>query len=75
MKIIISHEIEDDFVVYYPFNGNDNDDDGNGNDGIENGAILTTDRFGNENTAYFCNGVDNYIDLTIGGNIRSVNQT
>jgi hypothetical protein len=48
-------------VAYYPFNGNANDLSGNGNDGTVNGAILTSDRFGNPNSAYYFNGSDNYI--------------
>ncbi|RKY55315.1 MAG: hypothetical protein DRP89_03575, partial [Candidatus Neomarinimicrobiota bacterium] len=48
-------------VAYYPFNGNANDESGNGNDGTVNGATLTTDRFGNENSAYSFDGVDDYI--------------
>jgi hypothetical protein len=39
-------------VGYWPFNGNANDASGNGNNGIVNGAILTTDRNGNANSAY-----------------------
>ena len=44
-------------VVYYPFNGNANDASGNGNNGTVDGATLTTDRFGNTNSAYYFNGV------------------
>jgi hypothetical protein len=43
-------------VAWYPFNGNANDSSGNGNDGINNAATLTTDRFGNNNNAYLFNG-------------------
>ncbi len=50
-------------VAYYPFNGNANDESGNGNDGIVNGATLTTDRFGNENSAYSFDGGDDYIHI------------
>ena len=39
-------------VAYYPFNGNANDETGNGFDGLVQGATLTTDRFGNPNSAY-----------------------
>ena len=39
-------------VGWWPFNGNANDESGNGNDGTNNGATLTTDRFGNANSAY-----------------------
>ena len=45
----------------YPFNGNANDESGNGNDGTVNGATLTTDRFGNANSAYSFDGVDDYV--------------
>jgi hypothetical protein len=49
-------------VAYYPFSGNANDGSGNGNHGTANGATLTTDRFGNTNSAYSFDGVDDYID-------------
>ena len=42
-------------VAYYPFNGNANDETGNGNNGTVNGATLTSDRDGNENSAYYLN--------------------
>ena len=49
-------------VAYYPFTGNANDSSGNGNNGIVNGATLTTDRFGNASSAYSFNGSGDYID-------------
>jgi Concanavalin A-like lectin/glucanases superfamily/Secretion system C-terminal sorting domain len=49
-------------VAYYPFNGNADDQSGNDNHGTENGASLTTDRFGNPNAAYYFDGVDDYIE-------------
>jgi len=45
-------------VTYYPFNGNANDESGNGNNGIVNGATLTTDRFNYPNKAYYFVGND-----------------
>lgn len=48
-------------VVYYPFNGNANDESVNGNHGTVHGASLTKDRFGNENSAYYFDGVDDYL--------------
>ena len=48
-------------VGYWPFSGNANDESGNGNNGTVNGANLTTDRFGNVNSAYNFNGLNNYI--------------
>jgi uncharacterized protein (TIGR02145 family) len=53
----------DGLVAYYPFNGNANDESGNGNDGIAYGATLTTDRFGNANSAYNFDGVDDNIEI------------
>ncbi len=50
-------------VAYYPFNGNANDASGNGNNPIFNNATLTTDYFGNSNSAYHFNGIDNYIEI------------
>ena len=44
--------LQNGLVAYYPFCGNANDISGNGNNGIVNGATLTTDRFGNSNSAY-----------------------
>ena len=43
-------------VAYYPFNGN-------ANDGTVHGATLTEDRFGNANSAYSFDGVDDYISI------------
>lgn len=50
-------------VASYPFNGNANDASGNGNNGVVNGATLTTDRFGNANSAYSFNGTSSYINV------------
>ncbi len=54
----------DGLVAWYPFNGNANDESGNGNDGTVNGAVLTTDRFGNDNSAYNFDGISAYIACT-----------
>ncbi len=52
-------------VAYYPFNGNANDESGNGNHGTVIGNVeLTTDRFGNSNSAYrFFGEPFNYISV------------
>ncbi|MEN9611144.1 MAG: hypothetical protein RLZZ628_1958, partial [Bacteroidota bacterium] len=55
--------LETGLVAYYPFNGNANDESGNGNNGVVNGATLTTDRFGNADKAYSFNGVNNIITV------------
>ena len=48
-------------VGYWPFNGNANDESGNGNNGTVNGATLITDRFGNVNSAYSFDGINDFI--------------
>ena len=50
-------------VAHYPFNGNANDESGNGNDGVVNGAQLTTDRFGSANSAYIFDGINDFIEI------------
>jgi hypothetical protein len=45
-------------VGWWPFNGNAVDESVNTNDGTVNGATLTTDRFGNANSAYSFDGND-----------------
>ncbi|MGZ5254993.1 MAG: hypothetical protein ACXWV4_11635, partial [Flavitalea sp.] len=49
-------------IAYFPFNGNANDISGNGNNGIPlNGVQPTTDRFGVANSAYYFDGINDYI--------------
>ena len=58
--------LNDGLLAYYPFNGNADDESGNGYHGDTTGhaPALTTDRFGNPNSAYSFDGVDDYILLT-----------
>jgi hypothetical protein len=48
-------------VGWWPFNGNANDESGNGNNGTVNGATLTADRNGNNNSAYSFDGLNDWI--------------
>lgn len=48
-------------VAYYPFNGNANDVSGNGNHAEVHGASLTSDRFGNTNSAFMFDGDKDHI--------------
>lgn len=57
----VSGSLTQGLVGYWPFCGNANDDSGHGNNGTVNGATLTTDRFGNTNSAYNFDGVSNKI--------------
>ena len=66
---IANAKINDGLVAYYPFNGNANDESGNGHNGVVNGAILTSDRFGNANKAYSFAGTDDDIDLAGTGSL------
>lgn len=71
-KVLSAAEVEELYTVdqtllaYYPFSGNAEDSTANANHGIVNGAVLTTDRFGNANSAYAFDGIDDYIELTNG---------
>lgn len=56
-------DLNNGLMAYYPFNGGANDESGHGNNGIVNGATLTTDRFGNSESAYAFDGIDDFIDL------------
>jgi hypothetical protein len=55
--------ITEGLVACYPFDGNANDASGNGNHGTVNGATLTEDRFGNAESAYNFDGVDDFIEI------------
>jgi len=50
-------------VAWYPFNGNANDESGNGHNGTVVGATLTSDRYGNQNSAYFFDGINDHINI------------
>ncbi|MBI4647080.1 MAG: hypothetical protein HY738_10945 [Bacteroidia bacterium] len=53
--------LDSGLVAKYYFNGNADDESGNGNNGTVNGATLSTDRFGNINSTYSFDGIDDYI--------------
>ena len=59
-------DLSDGLVAYYPFNGNTNDESGNGNNANALGGVsLSTDRFGNANSAYSFDGVDDYMTSAV----------
>lgn len=64
--------LKENLLAYYPFFGNANDSSGNSNHGKVNGAILTTDRFGNSNNAYAFDGINDNILIE---NSQSLNPT
>ena len=60
MQVHAQSFLTNGLVAYYPFNGNANDEVGT-NNGTVYGATLTTDRFGNPNSAYSFNGTSAYV--------------
>lgn len=61
--MVFSQIPQDSLKAYYPFNGNVNDESGNEYHGSAVSATLTTDRFGNENSAYLFDGYNDLIML------------
>jgi hypothetical protein len=56
--------LNDGLMAYYPFNGNANDASGNANNGTTHGEVaLTQDHNGKTNSAYFFDGIDDYISV------------
>lgn len=53
---VLPLNLQNGLVAYYPFNGNANDESGHSNDGIVNGATLTSDRYNQPNSAYNFSG-------------------
>jgi len=77
LAIHIAHaqvNLNNGLLAYYPFNGDAKDASGNGNDGVPmNGAQLTTDRFGNANSAFYFDGIDDYISINDNGKLSPAN--
>ncbi|MFA6980712.1 MAG: LamG-like jellyroll fold domain-containing protein [Ignavibacteriaceae bacterium] len=53
--------VDSGLVAYYPFNNNTIDESGNGNNGTNNGAIPTFDRFNTPNSALSFDGNNNFV--------------
>ena len=71
LKPVSASSLSNGLVAYYPFDGNASDMSGNGNHGTVNGATLVPDKEGNENSAFYFDGVNDYIDLGKLGNFSS----
>lgn len=56
-----STQLSSELILYYPFNGNANDESGNNYHGIVNGAVLSNDRFGRANSAFYFSGSNTWI--------------
>lgn len=67
----VASSLENGLVAYWPFDGDARDASGNGNDGVVNGATLTSDRNGTANGAYHFDG-NNTITVADNELLRSV---
>jgi len=59
----VNANLYSNIVAHYTFNNTLYDESGNGNDGIEYGATLSKDRFGNDYSAYSFDGINNYVEV------------
>ncbi len=67
MSSIVYADTVTGLLAFYSFTGNADDQSGNGHHGTENnGVALTEDRFGNANSAYSFDGVNDFIDIGSG---------
>lgn len=57
----LPNNLKNGLISWFPFNGTANDGSGNNNNGTIYGATLTTDRNGNQNSAFLFNGIGSYI--------------
>ena len=60
--------VNDTMVAYYAFNGNANDGSGNQNNGINYNGVFTKDRYGNDESSIYFNGIDSYVEGSNPGN-------
>jgi len=63
---------EKNLVGIYSFEGNANDKSASGNHGVVYGAQLVPDRFGNPNSAYKFDGVDDFIEIVPKNNLSEL---
>lgn len=64
-SIIHSQSLNDSLLIHYPLNGNATDFSGNNFHGTVSGAVFTTDRHGNPNSALYFNGLNSYVDFPL----------
>lgn len=62
-------------IGYWPFDGDAKDQTANGNDGTVTSAVLTADRHGNANKAYYFDGTGDYINLGRDASIQPTTMT
>ena len=62
----------DSLLLYLPFNGNVNDGSGNNLNVTNEGATLTSNRFGAENSAYLFDGNNDYVQVTSSEKLNNI---
>ena len=61
--VLFSRSLDSGIIGHYPFDNDAGDISGYNHNGIVHNAVLTTDRFGNQNSAYEFNGINSYIEI------------
>ena len=61
-------------AAFYTFDGNANDSSSNSNHGIVNGPNLSDDRNSKQNSSYFFDGTDDYINMGLDNSLKIQNQ-
>lgn len=71
-KILVAQtDLTNGLVAYYPFNGNANDESGNEYNGSVYGAILTSDKNEKINSAYYFDGINDYLSISNNSDLNS----
>ena len=65
-------DLKSELISRYEFNGNADDMSGNGNHGVLHGPVSHQDRFGNPNSAFFFDGIDDYIEVSPVSDVASI---
>jgi hypothetical protein len=65
-----SQSLTDSLLLYYPMNNNANDASGRGFNGTPSGVTPVADRFGTDSSAYYFDGVNDYIDLPLNDTLK-----
>ncbi|MDY6990800.1 MAG: LamG domain-containing protein [Thermodesulfobacteriota bacterium] len=63
-------DLNDGLICYYPFNGSADDESENNNHGTVSGATLTEDKDNNHDSAYYFDGIDDYINIGNNASLR-----
>jgi len=68
--VSFSQSITDSLLLYYNMNGNAQDLSGRNFHGTASGVTPTQDRYGNDSSAYYFDGVNDYIDFPLNDTLK-----